>query len=237
MEQKITTSPSFKVQSAIQDVEVRLKKPVSRLAFCRLFSLLENVQKECPDPELQDKIIYLYGKILDRYVDTEVKKIVVLAGKTKRNFESLRKKIADVKLYGVSQENNSLLNRVEQKIQKPQIPPYTADLTAPAELEWIEELFSLASLIYDKEKEEPKAAYKELPKEIKDCLSKHLSELKTALFQDDLLMIQALLATAHDLAEYPLTKYPTDQEINLFFSEEKIIKKADPSQHWDYKVN
>ncbi len=237
MKQKITTSPSFKVLSIIQNVETKLKNPVSKRTFGKLFILLETAQKECLDVDLQNKIVSLYGRIIDRYVDTEVQKIAELATKPKLNEEILRKKIADIKLYGISKENFSILRKAEQKIQRVKTPSYTSSESSLMDLEWIEELFTLASLIYHKEKEKISSTYKNLPLEAQNCLLKHLSFLGSAVFQDDFLMIQALFATAHELAERPLMKYPTFQDIDRFFTEEKIIKKADHPQYWDYKVN
>lgn len=237
MEPKIITSPSFKVLSTIQSVEIRLKKPVSKQAFEKLFILLENTQKECLDQELQTKIIALYGRIIDRYVDTEVQKIAALATKSKPNVEILRKKIADIKLYGISKENFSILEKIEQKIQTVKAPKHTNLKNFPAEIEWVEELFTLANLIYFKEKEKVGPTYQELPSEIQKCLLKHLDSLDTTLFQDEFLMIQALFATAHELAERPLINYPTSQDIDRFFAEEKMIKKADHPQYWAYKAN
>ncbi|MES2198961.1 MAG: hypothetical protein V4489_02185 [Chlamydiota bacterium] len=238
MGQKIITSLSFKVLSTIQDVEIRLKKPVSKHVFGRLFTLLEDIQKECQDPDLQDKIISLYGKIIDRYVDTEIQKIAVLAEKPNQNLEILRKKIADVKLYGISKENFSILKKAEQKIQQNnEALCLTASQNSPVEIEWVEEVFTLASMIYHKENEKIKSTYQNLPKEVHQSLLNHLIFLETTLFQNDFLMMQALFATAHELAERPLIKYPTSQEIHHFFKEEKIIKKADHPQYWAYKIN
>ncbi len=237
MEQKIFTSPSFKVLSTIQDVEIRLKKPVSKQIFGRLFTLLEDLQKECQDQDLQYKIISLYGRIIDRYVDTEVQKIAELSAKSKPNIELLRKKIADVKLYGISKENFSILKQAEENIQKTNPPIHATSKSLLIDIEWVEEIFTLASFIYHKEIEKIKPSYKSLPLEAQDCLLKHLISLETTLFQDDFLMIQALFATAHELAERPLTKYPTFQDIHRFFTEEKTIKKADHPQYWAYKTN
>lgn len=235
MNQKIITSRSFKVLSTIQDVELRLKKPVTKQAFGKLFALLEDAQKECPNLDLHDKIISLYGKVVDRYVDTEVQKIATLATKPNCNLTMLRKKIADVKLYGVSKENFSILEKVEQGslISSPlnQENPII-------DIEWIEELFALASLIYHKkEEEEIRTICQNLPTEVQKCLTKHLTSLRTTLFQNDLSTIQALFAAAHELAERPLAKYPTFQDIQCFFKEEKNTKKADHLQYWSYKIN
>lgn len=237
MRQKIYTSTSFKVLSTIQNVESKLNQPVSKQIFGRLFTLLEKAQKECQDQDLLSKIISLYRKIIDRYVDTEVQKIILLAEKPEYNLRSLTQKIADVKLYGLSKENFFLLKKVEKKIQKNQPPIHTSLQSSFVDVEWIEELFSLASLLYFNEEERVKKSYQEIPKEIKKSLLEHLSFLQKALFEDTFSMIQAFFATAHDLAETPLTNYPTPQEIHQFFAEEQIVKKADHPQRWDYKIN
>ncbi|MBS0627061.1 MAG: hypothetical protein JSS09_02495 [Verrucomicrobia bacterium] len=237
MRQKIYTSTSFKVLSTIQSVESKLKQPVSKQIFDKLFILLEKAQKECHDEDLLAKIICLYRKIIDRYVDTEVQKIVTLSTKPKHNVKALTQKIADVKLYGLSKENFFLLRKVERKIQKSQIPKDKPPLSPFIDIEWIEELFSLASQLYFNEEEKVKKSYQTIPKEIQKSLLQHLSSLQKTLFEDTFSMILAFFATAHELAETPLTNYPTSQEIHLFFAEEQNVKKADHSQHWNYKIN
>lgn len=234
MEQKIYTSTSFQVLATIHEVEKELVKPIKFENFKKLFARLEMAQKSCQDSELLEKIIYLYGKIVDRYVDTKVQEIVCLVKRSPRNVQKIKEEIADVKLYGLSQENFSIIDKIEKKMQNV-FPIVTG---ASEDIEFSEELFTLASHIYYKERKKGRALYHTLPSSIQKCVSKHLSRLHTLPFHDDRLMLQALFAAAHELANRPLRKYPSSDEIKHFFIEEQAVIKTDLSSHWiRYKAN
>ncbi len=229
MERKTYTASFFKVLTAIHDVEDKLKKPVSEKICGRLFTRLADVQKECKDAELLSKIIFLYGKIIDRYVDTEVREIAQLAKKTSSNKETIAKKIANIKLYGLSRENFSILRDIEQDIKAEAVPTTNIPESFLQDLIQIEELFSLAGLIFSKESEKAKLLHENFPDPIRTSISLHLENLNSPHFEDDLSMIRAIFATAHELSERPLLSYPTSEEIRRFFSEEPGCKipKAD----------
>jgi hypothetical protein len=234
MGQKIYTSTSFEVLSTIHEVETELTKPVTRRAFGKLFSKLEIAQESCQNQDLLEKIISLYGQIVDRYVDTKVQAIASLAERSPRNLKKIQEEIADVKLYGLSQQNFAIIEKIEQKIQKSL--PITVG--SYEDTEFSEDLFMLASHIYHKERKKGRALYHTLPLSTQRCVSKHLSRLHTLPFHNDALMLQALFAAAYELANRPLRKYPSHEEIHQFFLEEQAIVKGDTSPHWvRYKTN
>lgn len=234
MEQKIYTSTSFHVLSTIHEVERELTKPVGFETFSKLFQKLEAVQKSCEDSELVEKIVSLYGLIVDKYVDTKVEEIASLANEHPHNTKKIKQEIEDVKLYGLSQKNFSILQKIEEKIERAfPIVTRTAE-----DSEFSEELFSLASYIYHKERKKGRALYHTLPLSIQKCVSKHLSRLHTLPFHNDKLMLKALFAAAHELANRPLRHYPSLDEIKQFFLEEQVAIKTDFTSHWmRYKAN
>jgi|GEM_PF-4477842 len=234
MKQKIYTSTSFKILSTLQEVENKLLKPVSRKDFERLFSRLEEVQKECEDGELLSKIIYLYGKIVDKYVDTQVGRIAALAGKLKSDNADLKEKIAQIKLYGLSQENFSILSKIEKKLESSE----KSEEVLSEEIGSVEELLTLAGFVYYQKKEETEKFYRTLPLSAKQSVGKHLNALKTSFFQNDVLTIQALFAAAYELAGRPIQSYPPIEEIKDFFSKREVIIKGDlPERSVFHKVN
>ena len=223
-------------EKAIGYVESQLQKPISMKAYKCLYLKLEMAQKTCENAALNEKIVTLYGKVLDEYnkhIKTEVREITALAQKSPSNIPFLQKKIKTLKnTSGISMENSEILSQIESSIKK------TSKMSAPAPIkiegvliEEIEALFELASFIYYGEEDKATELQKKLSLSSEKRVFQHLSLLKASNPKDKFTRIQALFVTAHELAGKSLTKYPVAKEIDAFFKERKKIMKKDPLQN------
>lgn len=223
-------------EKTIGYVESQLQKPVSKKAYKCLYLKLENAQKTCENTALNDKIVILYGKILDEYnkhIKSEVREITALAQSSQSNIPFLQKKIRNLKnTSGISMENAEILSQIENTIKKSSKPLSLTPVKIEGILiEEIEALFELASFIYYGEEDKATEAQKKLSPGSEKRVFQHLSLLKTNHSKDNLSKIQALFATAHELAGKSLSKYPLAKELDIFFKERKKIMKKDSHQN------
>jgi hypothetical protein len=79
-----------------------------------------------------------------------------------------------------------------------------------------EDLFDIAAHLYNGRLREAKAAYHQLPENLKEIFHSHLRQLIAIAFEDELETLQALIATANQLVENG-EPYPTRQEIDEIF--------------------
>lgn len=222
MEKKITSSFFFKARQAIRNVENTLSGPISKRMCGRLFATLSSLQKGCKEhTELQEKIVCLYGKIIDRFVDTEVKNIAKLSLQSPVDTRLLSRKIANIESYGLSRENYAVLQRVQEKIGVVSKTKTGIPVESIRNLDMIEELFELTRALVVKSKSisEIQSAYAELPEGVQTAIASHADRMGKELFSDVFTTLGALFVTAHELAERPLLNYPSEQEIFHFFSE------------------
>lgn len=80
----------------------------------------------------------------------------------------------------------------------------------------IEELFSIARSVYNRDFRQAKADYNSLPEHLRRRCQKHLQNLMAKAFEDPLETMQALIATANDLVGNG-EGYPGSDEIDQLF--------------------
>ncbi|MBS0651946.1 MAG: hypothetical protein JSR39_00295 [Verrucomicrobia bacterium] len=79
-----------------------------------------------------------------------------------------------------------------------------------------EDLFDIAAMVYNGKMREARAAYNQLPENLKRTFHQHLRELTAVAFDDEVETIQALLATANQLVNNR-EPYPTKGQIDEIF--------------------
>lgn len=214
------------LEKHLRDIEEELKKPVDDKTMRRLFQKLEVAQEDCSSlkekyslfaekliSESEDKIRSLFGKVVTSHMDTEVDQIVEMAQHVPP--EELQKKIKKLKSkYCLSKEQLEKIAKAEKKESS----------SKETDLEEVENLFRLASLVYHKNKEERNKIYCCLSTSAKESFHKHLICLKTKAFEKEESTIQALFASALEIAGSP-PEYPSSTEIQDFFSEEPPEEK------------
>lgn len=229
-----TSAPS-KAEKTIGYVESHLQGPICKKTYRELHLKLEKAQKTCSNDVLNNKIVSLYGQILDQYnnhIKSEVKELTALVQSAYPNKSSLQKKIRTLKnTSGISMENSENLSQIENTIKRSAKTPLPPPIKIEGILiEEVEALFDLASFIYYGEEDRAAEAQKNLLPSSEKRVFQHLSLLKTAALKDKLTRIQALFVTAHELSGKSLTKYPQANEIDIFFKERKKIMRKDPHQ-------
>ena len=244
---KHSHSPS-ELQQNLQDIEEELKKPVNQKTFRRIFDQLSTAQQDCIKiksksnfasvflSDSEHKICSLFGKVMNSLVDTEVNRIIEASFKLKKGekkkAESLQKEIDLLKnCHRPSKEHLKHIAESEERIQQA-LGIFT--LKEPSEnnaidelSEEVEDLFKLASLVYNKNKKDLNKTYLTLSKEAKDKFNRHLICLKTKPFEKEKSTIQALFASAFELSGIKRTSYFSSKEIDDFFAEEKKISEED----------
>lgn len=238
MNDKIQAPHFFKTLTAIHYVESQLEKPISKKAFGRLFAQLETVQKNCADEELTFRIVSLYGKIVDRYLASEVAAISNLAKKSTANATLALKRIDDLKKFGLSQNYFAVISNIEKMLRTGKSPVFTAvnKTMDRVYIEEVEDLFGLAGFIYYNEKEKIEKAKKGLSNYAEKVLQKHLILLKTTFLQDPFSTVQALFATAYELSGANLSQYSSKKEIDVFFTELRCCSQGDSASLKTHKV-
>ena len=243
MTQRKKTHTPAQLQKDLSCIENRLKKPVDQKTFQRLFQKLQKAQKKCSflkskyTPSSfqflsgqEERICSLFGKIINTHTESEVERIVTLANCLKSNEQekaiSLQKEILYFKeQHRPSKEYLSKLFQAEAKIKaitNQQLPLKIEEKIFEISEE-VENLLQLASFVYNKNKTERNKTYMMLSYEVKKRLDQHLISLKTQAFEKEESTIQALFASAFEFAGIEIAYYPTSQEIEDFFLEEKKI--------------
>ncbi len=226
---KIETS-TFLVQAIITEIKNRIETPVSPKDLHALFKNLSSAQKMCKNERMAEQIVSLYGKVVDafnKHIEQEISAL-----KQIKDVSLLQKKIKSLEQYpGISKTNLTTLSFFKQsqgKVKK--IPGQFLPIQEipPEEIEEvITEIFELSTFIYYEEHEKTKKALNKISTLAQNRLLKHLSCLRAPLLKDKLSTLQALFATAYELAEKPSSKYPTPQEIKTFFEEKEEILKEE----------
>lgn len=230
--EKTHISSPVKLQRDLHDIEKALESPVDKKTFQSLFKKLTRAQQDCTSLKLkcsgtflchsEQKICSLFGKVVTSYVDTFINQIVskaeALSPEDLKGREILRKEIISLKKdHRPSRENLAKLAEVEKKISScPSLPSSSDENVDPEEAE---KLLHLASCVYHKKESERRETYLTLSKVAKERFRNHLFTLQTRPFEEKIPTLQALFASADEMAGIPM-HYPSASEITDFFSEE-----------------
>ncbi len=230
--EKTYISSPINLHRDLHDIEKALESPVDKKTFQSLFKKLTRAQQTCTSLKLkcsgtflshsEQKICSLFGKVVTSYVDTFINQIVkkaeTLSPEDFKGRETLRNEIIALKKdHRPSRENLAKLAEVEKKISSCQTLP-----TVPQEdvdPEEAEKLLHLASCVYHKKESERRETYLTLSKAAKERFRSHLFTLQTQPFEEKIPTLQALFASADEMAGIP-THYPSPSEITKFFLEE-----------------
>ncbi len=231
---KIETS-TFLVKAIVSDIKNRIERPIPGKELNIIFNTLERAQKICAHEKTNQEIITLYGKVVDAFNQHIEEEIQAL--KKIKNKVLLEKKIASLKKSsGISRTNLATLNSLKEKNVKRKKNPKTQilfiqDLSLEEAEETIGELFEIANSLYHSKKNNIKDSLQNIPKLAENKFLEHVAHLKASAAKNKLLTLQALFATAYELAEKPYFKYPTKQEIKIFFDEKEEIMKNDENSY------
>jgi hypothetical protein len=230
--EKNILSPPVKLQRDLQDIEKALEHPVNKKTFHTLFKKLTMAQKVCFSMKLkcsgtflshsEEKICFLFGKIVTSYVDSFVNEIVKkakkLSPKDHKGIQNIQKELFALKKdHRPSRENLIKIAEVEKKISV--LQTFSPAFQQEIDPEECEKLLHLASCVYHKKEKERKETYFALSEMAKERFHTHLFTLKTEPFKEKLPTLQALFASADEMVGIP-TKYRSVTEIKEFFSQE-----------------
>ncbi|MBX9924129.1 MAG: hypothetical protein K2Y01_08470 [Rhabdochlamydiaceae bacterium] len=230
--EKTHLSSPVKLQRDLHDIEKALEKPVDQKTFQALFKKLTLAQQACSSMKLkcsgtflshsEQKICSLFGKVVTSYVDSYINQIVkkaeTLSPKDHKAIESLQNEIINLKKdHRPSRENLIKLAEVEKKIGF--LQTFSQISEREIDPEESEKLLYLASCVYHKQDKERKETYFTLSETAKERFHTHLFSLKTKPFEENIPTLQALFASADEMAGIP-TKYPSITEITEFFLDE-----------------
>jgi len=245
-QKKNHASSPFELEQHLKAIEEDLKRSIDSSSLKELFHRLKAAQDDYnhlqsklhfSPPFLsgsEEKISSLFGKVMQVQIDYEVQVIVETAQALKPGdvlqAKNLEKKIKMLKKWHrPCREHLSKLAEAEQNIslaqgKKTRQKNFQKIAFLPEEAE---HLLELASLVYHKNQKERNKTYLSLSKEAKDSFNYHLICLKTKAFEKEKSTIQALFASAFDLAGVKGAKYLSSKEIRDFFAEEKKILLED----------
>jgi hypothetical protein len=230
--EKTHISSPVKLQRDLHDIEKALEKPVDQKTFRTLFKKLTIAQKECSTLKLkcsgsflchsEQKICSLFGKVVTSYVDSFINQIIkkadALSAKDQSAIIDLQNEILALKKdHRPSRENLIKIAEVEKKISF--LQTFSSLPEKEIDPEESEKLLHLASCVYHKQDKERKETYFTLSETAKERFHTHLFTLKTKPFEKKIPTMQALFASADEMAGIP-TKYPSVTEITEFFLEE-----------------
>ena len=230
--EKIPISPPVKLQRDLQDIENALERPLDKKTFHTLFKKLTQAQRVCSSMKLkcsgtflshsEQKICSLFGKVVTNYVDSFVNEIVKkaenLSQKDQKSIHNLQEDIVALKKdHRPSRENLIKIAEVEKKIDY--LQTFSSIDEKEIDPEESEKLLHIASCVYHKKEKDRKETYFNLSETAKKRFLTHVFTLKTTPFEEKLPTLQALFASADEMAGIP-TKYLSITEIADFFSQE-----------------
>jgi predicted GIY-YIG superfamily endonuclease len=223
------------LQNDLLDIENKLKRPVNRKSMQKIFQRLEVAQDDCSSMKnkytlfteeiasgFEGRIRSLFGAVVTTHVNTEVdqilKEAMSLNPKNTKAVKALKKKIKDLKSWHrPSKENLIKIAKAESRITEDKCAASLGE--EEIDPEEAQNLLQIASLVYCKKLKDRNKLYLSLSDTAKERFQKHLICLKTKAFEKETSTIQALFASAFDMAGIP-SKYPSYSEIKDFFSEE-----------------
>lgn len=200
--------------------------------------------------QIDETIVALFGKISNKAVDADVREIQERAGRIQTALEEgvnpqAEKEILEDQI-GELCANHTLSPEYRRIVSwaKATLQGKSSHGTAISHFEWvaaqkpvlnfhegyelgeIEDLFEIAVLIDLPSRKEAKSRYNQLSETVKRQVKKHLDMLGGELLEDPLETIQALIATAHELAGN-FDGYYSKNEVEQFFMERRQICTSD----------
>lgn len=221
---------AFQTKAAIDFVMKQLEKPVNQKSFTELMVYLELAQKNCQDETLNQILISLYGKIVEKYnlyVKKKVQEIAKLSLDPSVSPSSLKRKILQFKnTEGLSKENFDILSTLRQNPKK--LTEFSIPLLfgqKKGSLEEIENLFELAAAVYYSDDLKTRNLLQQLSSKVTDYL------LENSSFpMHKIPFLQKLFLLIYQLAEKPPTLPLSEKEIMMFFTERAKIIQEDLCQ-------
>lgn len=212
--------------------------------------------------ELEGKIVYLFGRVIDAKVDCDISKIQAETVHLQKTLQSgtsvqiskelalLQKHIQKLlSQHRPSKDNLSIIaeakktvadaqNQLEGHISIPRHFDWIASKQAELNLssiestletmpEEIDELFAIAQLLHNNKYREARAQFHQLPQACKDRIEHHIRNLGGNGFELITSSIQAVIATAYDVAGR-FSEYLTSDEIEELFRECQDILQEGP---------
>lgn len=245
MTQKITyLSLHFKLQSLSEEIGRCFISPKAYEYFSKQLAAIEKDIQNLYQIDLsfakhsKEILISLYRQLEDRLVEQEISLIRHRSEElkeqvTRKAIRILKQQIDDFEYHHrpavadrqVVAEAKIVLKQAEKNLKKKKNPSHLNWFSKQQTLlylgfyiEYTEELFEIASLLYNNQVSQAKHRFNLLPEEYKNRVRNNMDFLNTKIFENNFETIQSLIGTARELVGTQ-EGFPTKEEIDEIFLE------------------
>lgn len=245
MTQKITyLSLHFKLQSLSEEIGRCFISPKAYEYFSKQLAVIEKDIQNLYQIDLsfakhsKEILLSLYRQLEDRLVEQEISLIrhrseELKEQATRKAIRILKQQINDFEYHHrpavadrqVVAEAKVVLKQAEKNLKKKKNSPHLNWFSKQQNLlylgfyiEYTEELFEIAALLYNNQVSQAKHRFHLLPEEYKNRVRENMNFLNTKIFEDHFETIQSLIGTARELVGTH-EGFPTKEEIDEIFLE------------------
>lgn len=245
MTQKITyLSLHFKLQSLSEEIGRCFISPKAYEYFSKQLAAIEKEMQNLYQIDLslakhsKEILISLYRQLEDRLVEQEINLIRHRSEElkeqvTRKAIRILKQQIDDFEYHHrpavadrqVVAAAKAILKEAEKNLKKKKNPSHLNWFSKQQSLlylgfyiEYTEELFEIAALLYNDQINQAKHRFNLLPEEYKNHVYRNMDFLNTKIFESGLETIQCLIGTARELVGTQ-EGFPTKEEVDGIFME------------------